>query len=80
MALYPADGEPHKEYKLVGKLIDNDAGEEFADCSNRCKSDQACVAIQYGMVTQTCRRFSEVTGAQTPSAQDEVTIIAVKRQ
>jgi hypothetical protein len=80
MALYPADGDAHRDYKLVGKLIDDAKVREFADCTNSCKSDQACVAIQYGTATDTCRRFSEVTGSQTPPPQEEATIIAVKRQ
>ena len=79
LVVYPANGDAARDFKLVGKLID-EAKAEFDDCSNRCKADQACVALDWGTTTGVCRRYSEVTGSRSPSAQEEVSTVQIKRQ
>jgi hypothetical protein len=86
MAAYPANGDLAKGFRLVGKLID-DAKAERQECSTRCKSDQACVALEYGEASGACRRFSEVTGSRvavtgsrSPSAEEEVFTTEIKKQ
>jgi hypothetical protein len=47
---------------IAGKLIDEAKAESPEACSDRCGSDQMCVALEFEESTNLCRRFSEVTG------------------
>ena len=47
LVVYPANGDAARDFKLVGRLID-EAKAELDECSNRCKADQACVALDWG--------------------------------
>jgi hypothetical protein len=87
MVGYPPNLDDALGFRLAGKLIDDAKAEDQEACSARCKADQACVALEYGVTSLSCRRFSEVTGSRTAptasrpaSPQEEVFAVEIKRQ
>lgn len=79
LVMYPANVDAAQDLKLVGTLID-ESPLDFDGCTNRCKGDQACVAVEYGTSTGACKRYSEVTGSRPRKAQEEVSTVQIKRQ
>jgi hypothetical protein len=79
MVTFPDALAADKNLRLVGKLIDGVNADSQA-CEDRCKSDQACVALEYQDPAQTCRRFSDVTGARPATKQEGSVLIEIKRQ
>jgi hypothetical protein len=87
MVRYPPNLDDALDFRLVGKLIDDAMAGDPEACSARCKSDQACVALEYGETSQACRRFSEVTGSRkaptgsrSAPAAEEVFTVEIKKQ
>jgi hypothetical protein len=75
------DSKPGSNVRLEGKLIDETKVDTDEACSNRCKSDPICLALELDLSTNVCRRFSEVTGLRaTPANKGSVTIEIKKQQ
>jgi hypothetical protein len=64
--------------RLAGKLIDETKIKDLT-CSDRCKSDQKCVALE-DIRGEVCRRFSEVTGTREEPAGNGIVTIEIKKQ
>jgi hypothetical protein len=70
--------ELKKDVRLEGKLIDERRLESEA-CSDRCKSDPMCLALE-DVGGEVCRRFSEVTGSRQERASKNVITVEIKKQ
>jgi hypothetical protein len=72
--------DPGQNRRLAGKLIDETKVESQEMCSDRCKFDPMCLALEVDAATDMCRRFSEVTGVREAPADNESITIEIKKQ
>jgi hypothetical protein len=77
MAAYQVLG---KNMRLEGKLIDESKVDSQEACSDRCKSDPVCLALEHESSAEVCRRFSDVTGFREAPTDQNFVAIETKRQ
>jgi PAN domain len=77
MVLYQVPG---RNMRLEGKLIDASKVESQEVCSDRCKSDRSCLALEHDPSAEVCRRFSDVTGLREAPTDSNFVSIETKRQ
>lgn len=77
MELYQVPG---KSMRLEGKLIDASKAESQEACSERCKSDPLCLALEHESSAEVCRRFSDVTALREAPTDTNFVAIEIKRQ
>ena len=77
MVLYQVPG---KSMRLEGKLIDASKAENQEACSDRCKSDPLCLALEHELSAEVCRRFSDVTALREAPTDTNFVAIEIKRQ
>jgi hypothetical protein len=67
--------------RIAGKLIDEANVATSEACSDRCKSDAMCLAMEFTPSTNVCRRFSEMTGFREASpVENEFIDVKIKKQ
>ena len=67
--------------RFDGKLIAAEKVETMDVCSARCKADASCLAVEYELSAEMCRRFSEVTGfKEAPPNNQNIVDAQIKRQ
>ena len=77
MVLYQVPG---KNMRLEGTLIDAAKIESQEACSDRCKTDPLCLALEHESSEEVCRRFSDVTGIREAPTDKNFVAIETKRQ